>query len=241
VDANADGVATFAHTGAEPGTDTVLALALTSTGERRTATASITLLRPVPARVVLTPPSLHAFRGDRVEVTATVFDPAGAPLPEVPVRFSATGANRADGDQVTGADGRARFGYQGSNAGRDTITAFADVNRNGRQDVGEPFAVASADFVARPVGRVLVPDLTDMTRQGAEQALQRTQLNLGRVITRPGGSGLPRVIFQVPDAGTLVTLGSAVDITLMRTIDIDGPGRPGRPGGGFPGRPPLEP
>jgi hypothetical protein len=234
---DAAGVASFAYTGAQLGTDTVTAFAVTSAGERRTATASVTFLPPDPARVVLTPPAQHASRGDGVEVVATVFDPAGAPLGGVPIRFAVTGANRADAEVVSDPQGQARFGYRGSNEGQDAVTAFADVNRSGQQEMGEPFATAAVTFVARPVGRVIVPDLGGLPRQALAPALARANLTLGRVTLRrfagrPGG--LPLVISQSPDAGALVTPGSAVDVVLMAEPIEDFPGRP------RPGRPPFE-
>jgi hypothetical protein len=81
-------------------------------------------------------------------VTATVQDSAGNPVPGVTVRFSVTGANSAGGPAKTDANGQATFCYTGTNAGQDTISAFADTNNNGTQDPGEPGGTATKTWVS---------------------------------------------------------------------------------------------
>jgi uncharacterized protein (DUF2141 family) len=49
-----------------------------------------------------------------------------------------TGANTASGSAATDVNGQATFCYTGTQAGSDTIAAFADTNGNGVQGTAEP-------------------------------------------------------------------------------------------------------
>jgi hypothetical protein len=71
-------------------------------------------------------------------VTATVTNAIGNPKKDIDVVFSVTGANSASGTQTTDAAGTATFCYTGTVAGVDVIMAFADANKNGVMDLGEP-------------------------------------------------------------------------------------------------------
>ncbi|MGH2642259.1 MAG: Ig-like domain-containing protein, partial [Actinomycetota bacterium] len=71
-------------------------------------------------------------------VTATVEDSDGDPVVGVTVEFVVTGDNPTTGDDVTDANGEATFTYTGANDGVDTITAFADRDGDGNNDVAEP-------------------------------------------------------------------------------------------------------
>jgi hypothetical protein len=83
-------------------------------------------------------------------VTATVRDGSGSPLAGVAVRFSVTGANSASGSVTTAANGEAEFCYTGTNAGLDTIEAYADINGDSVRNDGEPADAASKTYVAPP-------------------------------------------------------------------------------------------
>jgi Ca2+-binding RTX toxin-like protein len=71
-------------------------------------------------------------------VTALVEDSNGDPVVGVVVEFEVTGDNPTTGSDTTDADGEATFTYTGANVGDDTITAFADSDGDGINDVAEP-------------------------------------------------------------------------------------------------------
>ena len=226
VKTDAAGVATFSFTGANQGTDLVSAFVASAAGERRT-TATVTYLAPVPAKVVLAPAQGSQFQGGALTFTATVLDAANLPRPNVTVRFKVAGTHTTSGSGTTNAQGQATFTYSGTNAGSDQVTAFADVNNNGVQDVTDPFATASATFKQQEGSRVLVPHLFGLQRAEAELALTEAQLVLGRVTIVGGFSKLPLVVIdQDPIGGSSVLAGAAVNVTMERTVISDGPGGP---------------
>jgi hypothetical protein len=64
------------------------------------------------------------------------------------VRFSVSGSVTASGSCTTGTNGQCSFTYQGPELpGADAITAFADSNNDGDQDVGEPAGAATKAWV----------------------------------------------------------------------------------------------
>jgi hypothetical protein len=142
----------------------------------------------------------------------------------VTVRFKVSGANSTSSSAVSDAQGQAKLTYTGTNAGTDQITAFADINNNGVQEVTEPFATASETFTLKEADRILVPNLIGLTRTGAETALNQVGLALGKVTTETIVSIRAVTLLvsaQSPAAGALVNPGSAVNITLS-SID-EGP------------------
>jgi hypothetical protein len=81
-------------------------------------------------------------------LTATSTDLFGEPTPNEVVRFSVSGAVEASGSAATDANGHATFCYDGpAFPGTDQISAFADTDSDGDQDVGEPGDVAAKDWV----------------------------------------------------------------------------------------------
>jgi hypothetical protein len=107
-----------------------------------TSTTAVTSL-------TLAPKSATNMVGTQHCVTATVTMASGSPASGVVVRFSVSGANTASGSSTTGSNGQALFCYTGTNTGNDTISAFADLNKNGVQDAGEPSDTASKTWTAR--------------------------------------------------------------------------------------------
>ena len=81
-------------------------------------------------------------------MSATARDGSGNPLAGVTVRFSVSGANSASGSDVTDTSGVAEFCYTGTNAGLDTIEAYADADNDSVQDAGEPADEAFKTYVA---------------------------------------------------------------------------------------------
>jgi hypothetical protein len=136
VSTDASGVATFCYTGTHAGSDTIVARA--ENGTKPTDTASKTWTAAAPASLVLTPKAAVNVVGSTHTVTATVRDAFGNPTPGITVVFSVSGANTASGSATTNASGQATFTYSGTHFGADAITAFADTNGNGTQDLTEP-------------------------------------------------------------------------------------------------------
>ena len=88
--------------------------------------------------------------GDEHTVTAHVEDGEGAPVENIVVQFTVTGANPMTGSATTDALGDAEFAYAGMNEGDDTISAFADVDDDGVKDPGEPGDTAAKTWVVPP-------------------------------------------------------------------------------------------
>jgi hypothetical protein len=105
----------------------------------------------VPATLTLDPATATNAVGTQHCVTATVEDALGNPVPNVTVRFTVTGSVNTSGSLTTDANGQATFCYVGPPLpGADAITAFADSNNDGDQDVGEPSGAASKAWVFPP-------------------------------------------------------------------------------------------
>jgi Bacterial Ig-like domain (group 1)/Beta-propeller repeat len=101
-----------------------------------------------PATLTLSPPTATNPVGAQHCVTATVEDAAGNPVPDVTVQFMVTGAVTTSGSATTDENGEAEFCYQGpALPGADAITAFADTDDDGTQDVGEPSGAATKTWV----------------------------------------------------------------------------------------------
>jgi hypothetical protein len=116
---------------------------------------------PPPAVLVLEPETDTNTAGEEHCVTATVTDAAGDPSPGITVQFSVSGANSATGSAVTDANGQATFCYTGTVAGTDTITAYADTNRDAVQDPTEPGDTATKIYVAGPPATLVLTPETD--------------------------------------------------------------------------------
>ena len=111
-----------------------------------------------PATLTLSPAADTNPVGTPHTVTATVEDAGGNPVSGVTVRFSVTGANGASGADVTDANGQATFTYTGTVAGLDTISAFADTDNDGIQDLGEPGGAATKTWTpGAPATLTLAP------------------------------------------------------------------------------------
>ena len=68
------------------------------------------------------------------------------------IRWAVAGANPATGTATAGADGKATITWNGSNAGRDVLTAFVDVNGNGVLDpLSEPQKSVTVEWLAPPI------------------------------------------------------------------------------------------
>ncbi|MGZ6637137.1 MAG: hypothetical protein ACXVII_30020 [Solirubrobacteraceae bacterium] len=97
--------------------------------------------------LALNPPTAVNMTGSTHTVTATL-TANKKPLAGQNILFSVSGANTASGSGVSDGSGNASFSYIGTNAGTDTITACADINKNGVCDPEEPTATATKTWEA---------------------------------------------------------------------------------------------
>jgi hypothetical protein len=95
-----------------------------------------------PAAVTLSPATATNTVGTSHTVTATVRDAGDNLVSNVVVRFTVTGSVTTTGSCTTDSNGQCGFTYSGpSLPGADLISAYADSDGDGVQDVGEPAAV----------------------------------------------------------------------------------------------------
>ena len=130
---NSSGQATLTYLGSNVGTDTVTV----SVSGLSSASTTIRWVTG-PLSLTLAASSTSLTTGNTVTITATLRDGNSNAISGVPVKFTVTGANPTSGTDTTDGSGNAHLSYTGTNAGTDTITAFADLNNNGTQVSGEP-------------------------------------------------------------------------------------------------------
>ena len=229
-DTDANGHVTFTYTGSNAGDDTINA-SITVGGSTQKATAAKTwTVPPAPTSLVLTPASATNPVGVEHCVTALVTDGSGVPVPGILVRFSVSGANSTTSSATTGSDGTAMFCYVGTNAGDDTIDAFADTDGSGTQDPGEPSGTASKTWESAAVAGCEVEGEGRLSTNpkasfDLEAKIRRsTGLPRGRVVFRDRAAGLRFVsteILGLSIVGTSATIhgkgtvnGAAVDFTI---------------------------
>lgn len=154
-----DGNAEFCYTGNDVGQDAITAFADTNdngdpnVGEPGDA-ATATWIPGAPGTLTLQPKTAENPIGTKHCLTATVTDASGNFVKNIKVFFTVAGAHTESGDKKTDKDGNAEFCYTGNNVGADNITAFADTNDDGNQDVGEPGDTATATWIAGAATKV---------------------------------------------------------------------------------------
>jgi hypothetical protein len=175
---DASGAAPFCYTGTKTGLDTIRAFVDANgngtqdlVGEP-TGAATKTYVAAAPTMLTLSPKAATNEVGTQHCVTATSADAFGNPTGGVMVRFSVTGSVTRSGSASTNANGEARFCYTGPKfPGADVIRAYADTNRNGVQDVGEPFDAAEKTWAvptSTPGCGVLLGDDFDHVNGGGK-------------------------------------------------------------------------
>jgi len=154
VTTDANGQATFCYTGTIAGQDVITAFADfnptngTQDPGEPSGTATKTYIPAAPATLTLDPKTATNPVDSEHCVTATVKDAFGNPTPNITVRFQITGSVNTSGSVTTDANGQATFCYTGpALPGSDVITAYADADDDGVQDVGEPGDTASKQWV----------------------------------------------------------------------------------------------
>ena len=81
----------------------------------------------VPVRISIAPTQASNLVGTEHEVTVTVYDEYGSPIPSVKVTITVSGVNSlAPVELTTDVNGEVSFEYVGKNTGADTIVAVVD-------------------------------------------------------------------------------------------------------------------
>jgi hypothetical protein len=183
----------------------------------------ITVARP-PAAITLTPATATNPVHTQHCVTATVTDATGQPLQGVTVVFSVTGTagNTASGSVDTDANGQATFCYTGpTTPGVDTINAFADSDKDGVRDPGEPFATATKIWVAGPPTTLTLSPKTAVNPVDSQHCVTAT-------VTDAFGNPVKGVTVRFSVMGSVTTSGTKVtDASGQATFCYTGPPLPG--------------
>jgi hypothetical protein len=153
---NPSGQASCTYTGTIAGTDTITALAdtnndFTEDNGENSATATKTWGGPagMATTLTLTPSVAANFVGLQHCVLAHAEDAGGAPVSGAEIVFVVSGPNAQQPPPIpTDGGGNALFCYTGTQAGTDTITAFADNDGDRIRDPGEPQETATKRWLA---------------------------------------------------------------------------------------------
>jgi hypothetical protein len=141
--------------------------------------------------------------GGTHEVVATAAR-AGAPLPGARVLWRVEGANPASGQATAAADGKAKVAWKGAEAGRDTLTAFLDLDGNGARSALEPEATKVVDWLAPP----------KVNRTANVEPVSGTVL-----VKLPKGARAARYRLGAAQANGFIPLQQASQIPLKSTLD----------------------
>jgi hypothetical protein len=183
----------------------------------------ITVARP-PASLTLAPKTDTNTVGTQHCVTATVKDATGQLLPGVTVQFSVIGTagNSAAGSVDSDANGQAQFCYQGpTTPGTDAINAYADGNKNGVQDLGEPFDVATKIWVPGPPATLTLAPKTDTNTVDQQHCVTAT-------VKDALGNPTPNIVVRFSVTGSVSTTGSQTTNAMgQATFCYTGPALPG--------------
>src|SRR2546428_2022126 len=137
-------------------------------------TINVTVVGP-PAALALTPKTDTNTVGTQHCVTATVTDANAHPSPGITVNFSVTGVNSPPSTSApTDNSGQASSCYTGTVTGTDTISAFADTNKNGAKDTGEPSDTATKIWTAGAPATLALAPKTDTNIVGKQHCVTAT-------------------------------------------------------------------
>jgi hypothetical protein len=114
----------------------------------QTATFSLLWRFAAPAPLWLTPGWASLEQGATHTVRARALDSVGDPYDGRVLRWAISGANPGAGTATTGPDGEAEISWSGTQAGRDELTVYLDLDDDGSRDATEPQAVVKARFIA---------------------------------------------------------------------------------------------
>ncbi len=212
-----DGTATITYegTGTWPANNDTDTVEVTSpSNDDVEVTATVRWVRG-PVHITLSPNSATGTLGLPHEVTARVTDTANVAVAGATVRFTVTGQNPDTRDVKTNANGVATLSYTSSRTGRDTITAYVDLNMNGSlNSPDEPEAQATVDWAGRG-GLTLSPTANTLTT-GLSQTLTAT-------LTDAEGDPIVGIMvyFDITGANT-VSRGSSTNESGVASISYTG-------------------
>jgi hypothetical protein len=153
---DASGQAPFCYPGpSTAGADTITAFADANNsaaqdpGEPGASATKKWAVPGAPATLTLAPSVATNPVSTQHCLIATVTDAFASAVVGVTVQFVVSGSVATTGSAVTDGTGQAPFCYIGpSQSGTDSISAFADSNNNGAQDLGEPGGTATKSWAA---------------------------------------------------------------------------------------------
>jgi hypothetical protein len=175
-----------------------------------------------PATLTLTSASFSNAVGTTQTLTATVKDANGQPVEGVIVRFAVVGAVSTSGQCTSDTNGTCDFSYQGPTVPEsDTVTAFADTDRDNLQDSGEPSASATNTWlVGRPATVTLTPD--------ADTKMVSSQHCVTATVADAFGNPVSGVIVHFTIAGAVYTTAAiSTDANGQAVFCYTGPDFPG--------------
>jgi hypothetical protein len=170
-----------------------------------------------PPSMRLTPESATPSVTRPHEVVAhTGFVPSSAPI-----RWSVEGANPASGTAALDpATGQAAISWTGRVPGRDTLTAYADLDGNGSRSENEPQSTATADWQS-----VLGTDQPIEQAQSIDQLSDpgpgevNVQAAQGHVFIRLPRGGGARAASHAPPPRGFIELSVAAQVPVGATLD----------------------
>jgi CSLREA domain-containing protein len=225
VTTDASGDAPFtANAGAVPEGQVITATATDPNGNTSefSACREVRPARATPATLTLSPKADTNPVGTSHTVTATVSDAGGGPVSGVLVRFSVTGSVTSSGSCTTDTAGQCGFTYDGPETpGADAISAFADTDGDGTQDVGEPGDTASKAWAAAAPETVVLTPAADTNPVGTQHTVTAT-------VRDAFGNPTPDIVVRFTVTGAVETSGQCTtDAQGQCDFTYDGPEAPG--------------
>ncbi len=153
-----NGNATLTYHATHAGTDTITAfLDLNRNNIPDAGEPSDTATVDVSASSLSLAPSVQTVAVNTTATLTASLSTTNVAVNGVTIRYSVTGRNSTSGTATTDSNGKASISYTGTNAGTDTISAYADMNNNGTQDSGEPTASATITWGGSSSGGGITP------------------------------------------------------------------------------------
>jgi hypothetical protein len=159
----------------------------------------------------ISPLSATRKTGDEHVVSAKLSTLDGQPSAGTRLVWDSTGANPASGTATTDRNGNAKFSYIGGNDGQDNLVVYADQNRNGQHDSGEPQASTIVNWDS---GGLLPPIIGQTVDVRPEKPGVRVQLARGTSVGKARALGISpaaRKRFVPLRAGLQIPVGSLLD------------------------------
>ena len=215
---------------AVPGNFSCTVTAVVDGARRATQVINVNVTPGEPTSLTLRPKTATNPVDTTHCVTATVRDAFGNPVPGVTVRFSVTpsvGRTPSSGFATTNGAGEATFCYMSALPGTDAIHAFADTNKDGDQDVGEPFddaakvwtaAVSTAGCKVTYGGRITANNGDKATLGGNAQAP-----NKGQEEYQDHGPAQPRNVHSI-NVTSVTCSADKTQASIFGQATIDGAG-----------------